>query len=230
MSARTCHRLPIVGVVVAGREHVGAEQDAARDFGAEAAGARGLVHAAQAVARQRAARTGRHRSAPGWTTPRRARRCSRPGSRATCAAARRRASPHPTRCRRSSAPSQRARMRGSRVSGKYSLGRPMTSPRATRSPPRGSRAPASVGAGGVVRVVAGDHLEPERGVVDRAPEDADLVERRRERDEPEAAHAAVRRLDADDAAERRRLPHRAAGLGAERDPDDARRDGGGRTA
>ena len=43
-------RLLVVGVVVAGRQHVRAEQDAARDFGAEAARARRLVHAAQAVA------------------------------------------------------------------------------------------------------------------------------------------------------------------------------------
>ena len=43
-------RPPVVRVVVAGREHVGAEQDAARHLGAEAARARRLVHAAQPVA------------------------------------------------------------------------------------------------------------------------------------------------------------------------------------
>ena len=47
------HRLRafVVRVVVAGAQHIRAQQDAARDFGAEAAGARGLVHAAQPVAR-----------------------------------------------------------------------------------------------------------------------------------------------------------------------------------
>ena len=73
-------------------------------------------------------------------------------------------------------------------------------------------------------------LEPARRVVDGAAEDADLIERRREGDETEAAHATVGRLHADDAAERGRLAHRAAGLRAERDADDARRDRGGRAA
>ena len=40
-----------------------------------------------------------------------------------------------------------------------------------------------------------------RRVVHRCAEDANVVERRRERDEPEAADAAVRRLDADHTAE-----------------------------
>src|SRR6185369_4763518 len=76
--------------------------------------------------------------------------------------------------------------------------------------------------------VAGDHAESDRGVVDRLAEYANLIERRREGDEPEATHATVRRLHADDAAKRRRLAHRSTGLGAKRDGDDARRDGCGR--
>src|SRR5258706_11609145 len=47
-------------------------------------------------------------------------------------------------------------------------------------------------------------------------EHADLVERRAESDEAVAADAAVGRLDADDAAEGGRLPHRAARLRTER--------------
>ena len=43
----------------------------------------------------------------------------------------------------------------------------------------------------------------------RRAEYADLIERRRERDEAVPAHATVRRLDANDAAERRRLPYRS---------------------
>ena len=49
-----------------------------------------------------------------------------------------------------------------------------------------------------------------------ARERADLVERRGEGDQAVARHAAVGRLQADDAAERRRLADRAAGVGAER--------------
>ena len=44
----------------------------------------------------------------------------------------------------------------------------------------------------------------------------DLVERRRERDQAVARHRAVRRLHPDDAAQRRGLADRAAGVGAER--------------
>ena len=54
--------------------------------------------------------------------------------------------------------------------------------------------------------------QTERGVVDRSTEDADVVERRRERDETVAAHATVRRLHANDAAERRGLSNRTTGL------------------
>ena len=56
----------------------------------------------------------------------------------------------------------------------------------------------------------------ERQVRDAAREGPDLVERRREGDEAVAADAAVGRLQADDAAERGRLPDGAAGVGAER--------------
>ena len=53
------------------------------------------------------------------------------------------------------------------------------------------------------------------GIGDRRAERADLVEARRERDEPVARHAAVRRLHADDAAERRRQADRPAGVRSE---------------
>ncbi len=56
----------------------------------------------------------------------------------------------------------------------------------------------------------------ERGVGDGVRERPDLVEAAGERDQPVAADAAVRRLDADHAAQRRRLADRAAGVGAER--------------
>jgi hypothetical protein len=77
--------------------------------------------------------------------------------------------------------------------------------------------------------VSGDDTEAARRVGDGGAEHADLIERRGEGDEPETADAPIGGLDADDAAERRGLTHRAAGLRAERDRDDARGDGGGRT-
>ena len=70
----------------------------------------------------------------------------------------------------------------------------------------------------VGRIGAGDHRRapaPRRRTV--RVERADLIERRRERDQAVARHAAVGRLQADDAAERRRLADRAAGVGAERE-------------
>ena len=78
--------------------------------------------------------------------------------------------------------------------------------------------------GRVHRVVAGDRLEHERGVGDVVGERADLVEARRERDEPVAADRAVGGLDADDAAQRGGLADRAAGVGAEADRGEAGRD------
>ena len=68
---------------------------------------------------------------------------------------------------------------------------------------------------GVERVVAGDHVEQQRGVGDGGGERADLVERARERDEAVARHQPVGGLHADDAAQRGGLADRAAGVGAE---------------
>ncbi len=71
--------------------------------------------------------------------------------------------------------------------------------------------------GGVVRIVAGDHLQQAAASSSAVrPNGPDLIERRGERDHAVARDAAVGRLDADDAAERRRLADRAAGVGAER--------------
>ena len=64
---------------------------------------------------------------------------------------------------------------------------------------------------------AGDDAEGQRGVFDRRGDRADLIERRRERDQAVARHAPVGRLQADDAAQRRGLPDRSAGVRAERE-------------
>src|SRR5581483_12294716 len=88
----------------------------------------------------------------------------------------------------------------------------------------------NVGRGGVHGIASGDDVRRERRIIDGATEHADLVERRRERDEAKPADASVRGLHTDDAAERRRLPHRPTGLGSERDRHDARGDSGGGSA
>ena len=74
---------------------------------------------------------------------------------------------------------------------------------------------------GVAAVVAADDLEQQRGVRDGRRERTDLIEAAGERDEPVARHAAVGRLHADDAAQRRRLADRAAGVAAERQRGEA---------
>ena len=72
--------------------------------------------------------------------------------------------------------------------------------------------------------------EQQRRILDRARERPDLVERRGERHEAVAGNQAVGRLETHDAAERRGLADRAAGVGAERQRRLAGRDGRGRAA
>ena len=74
-------RLQVVRVVVAVRQHVGADEDAALDLGAEALGARLPVHVGEVgVLARRDGRSARRRSATGSTTPRPARSRSTPGT------------------------------------------------------------------------------------------------------------------------------------------------------
>ena len=94
-------RPQVVGVVIAGRQHIGADQDAPPHLGAEARRAGALVQVAQVRRRSRAGRSARRHSAPGWTKPPPAPRCSRSSGRTSCAAARRRRSP---RRRRAASP------------------------------------------------------------------------------------------------------------------------------
>ena len=61
-----------------------------------------------------------------------------------------------------------------------------------------------------------EHLQHRAGVADAPREGADGVQRRRERDQAVAADPTVRRLQPDDAAERRRLAHAATGVGSQR--------------
>ena len=89
---------------------------------------------------------------------------------------------------------------------------------------RRNRAPAIVGAGGVARRRGRTAREDSSAASSTVRgEGADLVERRREGHEAVAAHAAVGRLQADDAAQRGGLADGAAGVGAERDAAPCRR-------
>jgi hypothetical protein len=78
--------------------------------------------------------------------------------------------------------------------------------------------------GRVERIVAGDRAEEMRAVAYGPRHRPDLIERRRVGDDAVAADAPVGGLEPDDAAVRRRLPDRAAGVGAERAKALARRD------
>ena len=77
---------------------------------------------------------------------------------------------------------------------------------------------------------AREHGQRNRRVVGGARHRPNLIERGRKRDQPVARDAAVGRLQADDAAERGRLPDRAAGIGAERNGREAGGDGDSRAA
>ena len=68
---------------------------------------------------------------------------------------------------------------------------------------------------GVLLVEADQRLGEQRGVLDRAREHADMVERARQQQRAAARDQAVRRLEADDAAEGGRADHRAVGLRAD---------------
>ena len=72
--------------------------------------------------------------------------------------------------------------------------------------------------------MAGDGRVQQGGVEHGAGAGPGLVQRGRQRDQPVAAHPAVRRLDADRAGDGGRLPDRAAGVGADRDRRLERRD------
>ena len=107
----------------------------------------------------------------------------------------------------------------------------------TRRPWRPGRARAaksgtgSQGAGGVAgRRRRQSTAAASADVLDRAGEGADLIEGGGEGDEAVAADAPVGGLQAHDAAERRRLADRAAGVGAEGEGRHARRHGRGRAA
>ena len=78
--------------------------------------------------------------------------------------------------------------------------------------------------------MSADRLEQCRRLGDRLGERADLVKRRTERDQAVAAHSAVRRLHADEAAERGWLADRTAGIGTQRQRGEVSGDCRSRTA
>jgi len=70
--------------------------------------------------------------------------------------------------------------------------------------------------GRVFGIVAGQGMEEDRIVFDRARHRADVIKRIGQRKHAGQAHRAVGWLHADDAAAGRGIAHRAAGVGAER--------------
>src|SRR5215469_5805769 len=72
-----------------------------------------------------------------------------------------------------------------------------------------------VGASGITGIMAGNYLEHQRVVLHRAGHRADIVEGEGERNDAAAAHPAIGRLHAGNAAHRGRVADRAAGVGAE---------------
>ena len=85
--------------------------------------------------------------------------------------------------------------------------------------------------GGVIaRVVAGEDGEKKSGILDRAGERADLIERRGEGDEAVAGDAAVGGFESDTTAEGGGLADGAACVGAESGEGDPSCDGGSRTS
>ena len=190
-------RLEVVGVVVAGRQHVGAGHDAALHLGAEALAARALVEVEQ-VARRLAAVAEAH--AVEAREVRRAfrrrddvvgRHRERQARQAHFAHRRRPAARSASIASRTSLPTA-----GSRPSPKNSRITPTRSPASGRVELGDVVRHRRVDAGRVARVEAGHGAEQQRRVLGRAREHAGLVEARGEGDHPVARHAAVGRLDA----------------------------------
>ena len=109
------------------------------------------------------------------------------------------------------------RPRSTRAAGRGACHGARPRPRRRRPAARSSVGRHRLGRRGRVAVVAtGDGVQQRRRVPDVARERPDLVERAGEGDDPVAADPAVGRLEPDDAAQRRRLADRAAGVGADR--------------
>ena len=223
-------RPQVIGVVIAGRQHIGADQDAAPHLGAEPRRARAFVEIAQVVAvlaqaeahaviaREIGRGLGRRDDVIGRQ------------ARISCAAARRRRSP---RRRRAATPGPAATsvsispgMPSTRYSRGTPIRRPLT-PRAQAAAKSGTGRSALVESFGSCPAIEPSRIaQSSHGARERAR----VIERRRERHHAPARATAIGRLHADDAAERRRLADRAAGVGAGRAHRQPRRHRGRRTA
>ena len=135
--------LAVVGVVVAGRQGVGAEHDAALDLGAEAGGPGGAVHGGRRRRRRPAGRSARRRSGPGCSTPRPGRSGSRPTGRRSTAGTDTSSTLAPAASRAAAASDRRAATSGSMpsVSSRTTPTRRPSTPssRTPRHPGRGRR-------------------------------------------------------------------------------------------
>ena len=192
-------RLLVVRVVVAGRQHVGAEEDTARDFGAEAAGACRLVQLAQSIGGH--AQSEPHAVKPGEIGRRLGRRddiVDRNGE----IRVRERHVAHFGPARAEGIKRVVAALRDAQIERLRKIFARATDDHTLEivGPRRTIAIHGTVGAGRIERIAAGDDLERGGCVVHRRAEYAHLVERRREGNEPEPADASIRRLHTDDAA------------------------------
>ena len=205
--------LAVVGVVVAGRQGVGAEHDPPFDFVAEPGGAGGHVHrvgvgrrhpqavAHAVIASQVARRLRRGDEVVGRQAVRERRHLDVDDLRSGVGE-RVEGGVHPFDHVRVGAGGQVGDPPDAQA-----LGSVVEDGAQLRCRPRNRRR--------VTGIVATDHLQGERGVGDGGGERPDLVEARREGDEAEPADDAIRRLDPDDAAQGGRLADRPAGVAAE---------------
>ena len=209
-------RLAVVGVVVAARQRVGAEDDAALHLVAEAgvAGGRHDLLGARVRRPRRAARAGRsasRRTWRGWRTPRSAGSGSRPRARSRSCGQETSTTSAPASWSSATDSSKRAPHAGL-VALATELLDDADLESADVGPAGGldDRRHRGVDGRRVHRVVAADDRVQQGRVEDGARARPSLVEARGERDEAVARDPAVGRLDADRAGDRGGLADRAA--------------------
>ena len=101
---------------------------------------------------------------------------------------------------------------------RYSRGQSELQPFYVAVEQRGIIRHRSIGRRGIARIAPGDHAEQRGRVLHAAGERSDVIERTGEGRQPVARNAAVGRRHAHHAAERRRLPDRAAGVASRATP------------
>ena len=226
-------RLQVVGVVVAGAQHVGPQGDAALDFGAEAAAAGGAVHLAEVLPAVGAAG-----SVPDAVVTGEVGRRLGHGDDVVGADAVFRVRRHLQRHVDQPGPVRlhgRCRLLDGGANLRVQSGGEVLPDQADLQTFDPSLQPCRVvghrllDRGGVARVVAGDRPQQQGGIADVPGDAADLIERGGVGDQSVAGDAAVGRLDPDDPAVRSRLPNGASRIRSEGGDRFPRRHRRGRT-